>query len=66
MPKSSRVKYYTTFPRNKGDIKNLQDYLRELSIDIVDMIKDASKEEKQALHKKLSVLTNKIEQVVGN
>lgn len=65
MPRS-RVKYYTTFPHNKGDIKNLQDYLQELSVDIVDMIKDASKEEKQALHRKLSVLTNKVEQVVGN
>ena len=39
--------------------------MQELSIDIVDMIKDASKEEKQALHKKLSVLINKVEQVVG-
>lgn len=65
MPRS-RVKYYTTLPHDKGDIKNLQDYLQELSGDIVDMIKDASKEEKQALHRKLTMLTNKVEQVVGN
>ena len=43
-------------------IKELETYMQELTTDIVDMIKDASPEEKQILQKKLQALTTKIEQ----
>ena len=42
-------------------MKELDRYMQELSNDITEMIHDASPEEKQLLHKKLSALTGKIE-----
>lgn len=41
-------------------IKELEKYMQELSNDIVDMIKDATPEEKQLLQKKLAVLATKV------
>ena len=42
-------------------MKELDKYMQELTQDIVDMIKDASPEEKQLLKQKISVLSTKIE-----
>lgn len=44
-------------------IQELEKYMQELSTDVVEMIEDASPEEKQMLHKKLTALTSKIEQL---
>ena len=44
-------------------IQELEKYMQELSTDIVEMIEDASPEEKQMLHKKMTALTSKIEQI---
>lgn len=41
-------------------LNELQAYLKELSTDITEMIRDASPEEKAALHQKMTVLANKI------
>lgn len=41
-------------------IKELEQYLQELSTDVTDMISDASVEEKQMLQQKLSMLASKI------
>lgn len=43
-------------------LNDLENYLKELSVDITDMIRDASPEEKQLLHRKISALATKIEQ----
>lgn len=42
-------------------LQELEKYMGELSQDVTEMIADATPEEKQMLHKKLSALTNKIE-----
>lgn len=41
-------------------IKDLENYMKELSDDVIDMIEDASPEEKQLLEKKISSLATKI------
>lgn len=41
-------------------VKDLERYMKELSEDLVEMIEDASLEEKQVLEKKLTSLTNKV------
>lgn len=44
-------------------VKDLEHYMHELSEDVVDMIKDASPEEKQLLEKKISALASKVAQL---
>lgn len=43
-------------------MKELENYMQELTTDIVEMIKDASPEEKQILQKKLQTLSIKVDQ----
>ena len=60
----SRRTYMESKEMKKGkpaQIHELEKYMDELSHDIVEMIDDASPEEKQMLHKKLSTLTSKIQ-----
>lgn len=47
-------------------IKELEKYMQELTQDIVEMIEDASPEEKQMLEKKMTHLTSKIAQLNQN
>ena len=42
-------------------MKELEEYMQELSSDICEMIEDASPEEKQLLQKKIIALSNKIQ-----
>lgn len=44
-------------------VKELERYMRELSDDIVDMIQDASPEEKEMLERKMQQLTSKLSQI---
>ena len=44
-------------------IIDLENYMRELTNDIMEMIQDASKEEKAVLQKKMNTLVNKISNV---
>lgn len=44
-------------------LRELEKYMQELSTDIVEMIEDASSEEKQYLEKKISALASKIGQM---
>lgn len=44
----------------KSQLKELEAYLQQLSTDITEMIKGASPQEKATLHKKMTMLTNKI------
>ena len=44
-------------------LKDLENYMQELTTDITEMIDGASSEEKQLLQKKLSTLSSKIEQM---
>lgn len=44
-------------------IKELEHYMHELSEDLVEMIEDATPEERQLLHKKMAALTEKIEKI---
>ena len=44
----------------ESDMKELEAYLQELSSDIIDMIKDASPEEKMMLQKKINGIASKI------
>ena len=46
-----------------SQMKELEHYMQELSSDIVDMIQEASTEEKQFLEKKLLTLASKIGQM---
>lgn len=46
-------------------MKELEKYAQELTTDIVEMIEDATPEEKQYLSKKIATLANKITQVNG-
>lgn len=41
-------------------LKDLENYMQELSMDIAEMIDDASPEEKQMLQSKITALANKI------
>lgn len=47
-------------------VKELEKYMQELSEDIVEMIEDASPEEKQMLERKMTHLTSKIAQLNQN
>ena len=44
-------------------LKELEQYMKELSEDIVEMISDATPEERQLLEKKVAALSTKIQQV---
>lgn len=46
-------------------MQELEKYMGELSQDVTEMIADASPEEKLMLHKKLTALTSKIEQLMN-
>ena len=41
-------------------LKELENYMQELTTDIVDMIRDASPEEKQLMQKKIAALAEKV------
>lgn len=60
-------KHYLEIKSTNADkvtqVKELEKYMNELTSDIVEMIQDASPEEKQLLHKKMQMLTSKIEQI---
>lgn len=61
----SRKSYMETKEMHHDKSKQLQElekYTQELTTDIVDMIKDATPEEKQLLQRKLQTLATKIEQ----
>ena len=47
-------------------LKELDQYMKELTDDIIEMIADASPEEKQLLDKKIAALATKISQVNAN
>lgn len=47
-------------------VKELEQYMQELTEDIIEMIDGASVEERQVLEKKLSGLTNKVAQLNAN
>lgn len=50
--------------KDKGaKIKELEQYMKDLTEDIVEMIKDASPEEKQMLEKKITSLASKVSQL---
>ena len=55
-----RMKMYSETHGRKS-IKELEDYLHELSSDITEMISDATPEERHMLKKKVSELSDKIE-----
>ena len=44
-----------------ASMKDLEKYMQELTQDITEMIEDATLEEKQLMHKKVTALANKIE-----
>ena len=46
-----------------SQLRELEKYMQELSQDIVEMINDASPEEKQYLEKKISALATKVGQM---
>lgn len=52
----------TKAPKEK-QMKELEQYVQELSVDIAEMIRDATPEEKQMLQKKLTSLATKIDNV---
>lgn len=60
-------KMYLEAKEGKGDktsqLKELEKYMQELTSDIVDMIEEATLEEKQYLEKKISALATKIGQM---
>lgn len=59
----TRRTYMEAKEMHKGtaaQMKELENYMKELSTDITDMIKDASPEEKVMLQQKLTTLANKI------
>lgn len=45
-------------------MKDLEQYMQELNTDMMEMIQGASPEEKQLLHKKLSTLANKMQEII--
>jgi hypothetical protein len=62
----SRKMYIEAKHMNKDkatQLRELEKYMQELSQDIVDMIADASPEEKQYLEKKITALASKINQM---
>lgn len=56
----SRRMYMETKEMNKDGNKELEQYMKELSEDITEMVQDASMEERQMLQKKLALLAQKI------
>ena len=60
-------KYYmeskSTHQDKAKQLKDLENYMQELTTDITEMIDGASPEEKQVLQKKLALLSTKIEQM---
>lgn len=44
-------------------MKNLENYMQELSQDVTEMIKDATPEEQKMLHQKLTALASKVEKI---
>lgn len=61
-----RKAYLEAKERNSDKIvqmKELEEYMKDLSMDITDMIKDASTEERQLLEKRIQSLATKISQV---
>lgn len=64
-PKSRKMYMESKTMHNDKSVhlKELEKYMQELSSDIVEMIQDASPEEKQYLEKKLAALGNKIGQL---
>lgn len=65
----SRRNYMESKEMHQGKdkkMKELEQYMKELSEDIVEMIQDASPEEKQMLEKKMTHLTSKISQLNTN
>lgn len=65
-PKEQEIRYYTETPMSIKKIgdkhHDLESYLQELTSEITALIKDASPEEKQLLHRKIAALATKIEQ----
>ena len=60
----SRKTYMESKEMNHDKVKKMKDlesYLQELSTDVMEMIQDASPEEKQLLQKKISMLATKIQ-----
>lgn len=58
-----RKKYFETKEYNKGkeaSMRELEAYAQELTQDIVEMVKDATQEEKQVLKQKINSLADKI------
>lgn len=65
----SKRKAYLEARESKKDkivqMKELEEYMKELSTDITDMIKDASLEERQLLEKRLQALASKVSSIDG-
>ena len=62
----SRKMYMEARHMNKDkatQLRELEKYMQELSQDVVDMIADASPEEKQYLEKKITALASKVGQM---
>ena len=62
----SRKMYLEAKHMNKDkatQLRELEKYMQELSQDVVDMIADASPEEKQYLEKKITALASKVGQM---
>lgn len=58
-----RKKYFETKEYNRGkeaSMRELEAYAQELTQDIVEMVKDATQEEKQVLKQKMNSLADKI------
>lgn len=51
-------------PDKNKHMRDLEQYMQELSADMTEMIQGASAEEKQLLHKKLSTLANKMQEIM--
>lgn len=61
-----RKAYLEAREKNKDKIvqmKELEEYMKELSADVTEMIKDASPEERQLLEKRIQSLATKISQI---
>ena len=63
-PQNRRMYMEAKTSKDKAtQLRELEKYIQELSNDIIDMIQDASTEEKQYLEKKISALASKIGQM---
>ena len=62
-PHSRRIYMETreTHQDKAAQMRELEKYMQELTLDIAEMIEDSSPEEKQLLHKKITALASKIE-----